>query len=57
MNQIGKKLGEINALPVPFPKDKSNFLAVILEDGPGNEREIYLQYIKQAKAETIGRFF
>jgi hypothetical protein len=56
MAQITKKLSEINALSNPNPKEKSNFLANILEDGSGNERDVYLQYIKQIKAETINRF-
>lgn len=50
MGQITKKLTEINALNNPFPKEKGNFLAPILEDGMGNEREVYFQYIKQVKA-------
>lgn len=56
MAQVTKKLSEINALPNPNPKDKGNFLANILEEGSGNERDVYLQYIKQMKAETINRF-
>lgn len=36
MAQITKKLTEINALNNPFPKEKGNFLAPILEDGMGN---------------------
>jgi hypothetical protein len=56
MAQITKKLTEINALSNPLPKDKGNFLSAILEEGMGNEREIYLQYVKQVKAETINRF-
>ena len=51
-----KKLSEINGLPNPLPKEKGNFMAMVLEDGPGNERETYLQYIKQLKGETINRF-
>lgn len=31
-------------------------MAVMLEDGPGNERDYYLQYIKHLKAETVHRF-
>lgn len=31
MGQITKKLTEVNALQIPFPKDKGNFLAAILE--------------------------
>lgn len=56
MAQITKKLTEVNALNIPFPKEKGNFLANILEDGPTNERDVYFQYLKQLKAETINRF-
>lgn len=54
---ISKKLNEVNALNIPFPKDKGNFLANVLEDSLGNEREAYFQYLKQLKAETVNRFF
>lgn len=54
--QINKKLTEVNGLNNPYPKDKGNFLSAILEEGLGNEREAYLQYVKQLKAETINRF-
>ena len=40
----------------PLPKDKSNFLAPLLEDGKGNDLDTYLAYIRQLKAETINRF-
>jgi hypothetical protein len=43
-------------LAVPNPKDKGNFLAPVLEDGVGNERVVYLEYLKHLKAETINRF-
>jgi hypothetical protein len=39
-----------------LPKEKSNFLAPLLEEGFGNELETYLSYLKQLKAETINRF-
>ena len=44
------------SMSVPLPKDKNNFMSVVLEDGPGNERDYYLQYIKQIRAETVARF-
>lgn len=50
MGQITKKLTEINALNIPSPKEKGNFLAPILEEGLGNERDVYFQYIKQLRA-------
>jgi hypothetical protein len=46
----------VNSLGIPFPKEKGNFLSAILEEGSGNEREVYFQYMKQLKAETINRF-
>ncbi len=54
--QVQKKLGEINSLPTPLPKEKANFLCNLLEDGSGPERQAYLDYLKQLRAETINRF-
>ena len=42
--------------PVPLPKEKGNFMANLLEDGPGHERDHYIQYVKQLKGETVNRF-
>ena len=51
-----KRLSDSLSMNIPLPKNKSNFMAVMLEDGPGNERDYYLQYIKHLKAETVHRF-
>ena len=56
MGQVQKKLSEINGMQNPYPKDKGNYMAPLLEDRV-NERDVYLQYIKQMKGETINRFF
>lgn len=40
----------------PLPKEKTNFLAPLLEDVKGAELDTYLAYVKQLKAETINRF-